>query len=236
MKTVAVLSVLSLTASGVAAFAPTNTFQSSFTHLRMSDEAVEAPAEIPDIVAEIVEEAAPAAAAVAVALPSVFDEYVGNVDYRGREFNFDPLKLSESYPPLRGWFRETELRHGRTAMLAVLGFIATDYFRLPGDMYSFEAIPKTIEAHDLLLKTGPMYLLGVTVGLFDLLVTAPSMQAVGEGEREPGDFAWLWFAPVSEGGFDKKRRSELLNGRLAMIAVGGIATQSIVTGHGFPYL
>lgn len=93
MKTVAVLSVLSLTASGVAAFAPTNTFQSSFTHLRMSDEAVEAPAEIPDIVAEIVEEAAPAAAAVAVALPSVFDEYVGNVDYRGREFNFDPVSF-----------------------------------------------------------------------------------------------------------------------------------------------
>jgi len=239
MKTVAVLSVLSLTASGAAAFAPTNTFQavapvSSFTHLRMSDEAVEAPAEI----AEIIEEAAPVAAAVAVAVapPSVFEKYVGNVDYRGREFNFDPLKLSESYPPFQGWFRECELRHCRTAMLAVLGFIATDYFRLPGDQYSFEAIPKTIEAHDLLLKTGPMYLLGITVGLFDLLVTAPAVQAMGEGEREPGDFAWLWFAPVSEGGFDKKRRSELLNGRLAMIAVGGIATQSIVTGHGFPYL
>jgi hypothetical protein len=30
--------------------------------------------------------------------------------------------------------------------------------------------------------------------------------------------------------------SELLNGRLAMIAVGGIATQSIITGHGFPWI
>ena len=30
--------------------------------------------------------------------------------------------------------------------------------------------------------------------------------------------------------------SELLNGRLAMMAVGGIATQSVVTGHGFPWL
>jgi hypothetical protein len=30
--------------------------------------------------------------------------------------------------------------------------------------------------------------------------------------------------------------SELLNGRLAMIAVGGIATQSIITGHGAPWI
>jgi len=169
-------------------------------------------------------------------VPNVFERYVGAVDYRGKEFKFDPLKLSENYHPFQGWFRECELRHGRTAMLAVLGFIATDYFRLPGEMYSFEAIPKTIDAHDALLKTGPMYQLALWIGLFDIVVTAPAVQAMGEGEREPGDFAWMFFAPKSEEGFDKKRESELLNGRLAMIAVGGIATQSIIGGHGFPYL
>lgn len=135
-----------------------------------------------------------------------------------------------------GWFRECELRHGRTAMLAVLGFIATDYFRIPGDMYSFEAIPKTIDAHDILLKSGPMYQLALWIGLFDLVVTAPAVQAMGEGEREPGDFAWYWFAPKSDEEMEKKRNSELMNGRLAMMAVGGIATQSILGGHGFPYL
>jgi len=220
MKTFAVLSVLSLAADGALAFAPSNVQNVALpTQLRMSDEAAE-----------------PAAPVAVVAAPSVFDTYVGNVDYRGKEFNFDPLKLAESYPPLVKWFRECEIRHCRTAMLAVLGFAATDYFRLPGDMYSFEAIPKTIEAHDLLLKTGPMYTLLLFVGLFDILVTAPSVQAMGDGEREPGDFAWLWFAPASEGGLEKKRESELLNGRLAMIAVGGIATQSIISGHGFPYI
>jgi len=209
MKTIAVLSVLSLTTGGTTAFAPSNSFQNeaSATFLRMSDET-----------------------------PSVFDAYAGNVDFRGKEFNFDPLNLSESYPPFQGWFRECELRHGRTAMLAVLGFIATDYFRIPGEMYSFEAIPKTIDAHDILLKSGPMYQLALWIGLFDLLVTAPAVQAMGEGEREPGDFAWLWFAPKTEEGFEKKRTAELMNGRLAMIAVGGIATQSIIGGHGFPYL
>ena len=34
----------------------------------------------------------------------------------------------------------------------------------------------------------------------------------------------------------KKVDSELLNGRLAMMAVGGIATQSVLNDTGFPYL
>ena len=51
------------------------------------------------------------------------------------------------------------------------------------------------------------------------------------------DFAFgTKFAPKDDAGMQKKKVAELLNGRLAMIAVGGIATQSIITGHGFPYI
>jgi hypothetical protein len=71
-------------------------------------------------------------------------------------------------------------------MLAVVGFIATDFVRIPGDMYSFEAIPKTIDAHDALLKTGPMYQILLWVGLFDLIITAPAIAAAANGDREPG--------------------------------------------------
>lgn len=117
---------------------------------------------------------------------SVFDDYVGAKDFRGADFKFDPLKLSETYEPFQAWFRECELRHGRTAMLAVVGFWATDFVRIPGEMYSFEAIPNTIDAHDALLKSGPMYQLALWIGLFDLIVTAPACQALGEGEREAG--------------------------------------------------
>mmetsp|Transcript_184 Transcript_184/g.396 ORF Transcript_184/g.396 Transcript_184/m.396 type:complete len:200 (-) Transcript_184:298-897(-) len=170
------------------------------------------------------------------ALQAGVDDMVGAVDLRGKEFKFDPLKLSETYEPLLPWFREAELRHGRTAMLAVVGFIATDFVRLPGDMYSFDAIPKTIGAHDILIEKGVMVQLLLWVGLFDLIITAPACAATMNGEREAGDFGWTKWAPKDKEGFDAKRASELLNGRLAMCAVGGIATQSVITGNGFPYL
>ena len=146
------------------------------------------------------------------------------------------LKLSETYEPLVPWFREAELRHGRTAMLAVIGFIATDFVRIPGSMYSFDAIPKTVDAHNILIEEGPMVQLLFWIGLFDLLITAPACAATMAGERDAGDFGWTKWAPKDKEGFDGKRASELLNGRLAMCAVGGIATQSVVTGNGFPYL
>lgn len=170
------------------------------------------------------------------AVRAVIDKYDGSIDLRGKEFKFDPLKLSETYEPFMPWFRESEIRHGRTAMLAVVGFIATDFVRIPGEMYSFEAIPKTIDAHDALLKSGPMYQLLLFIGLFDLIITAPAAVAASQGLREPGDFGWTKFAPSDPAKLQKKKDSEILNGRLAMCAIGGIATQSVITGHGFPYI
>jgi hypothetical protein len=168
---------------------------------------------------------------------SVFDDMPGGaIDLRGQKFEFDPLKLSETYKPFLPFFKESEIRHGRTAMLAVVGFIVTDFVRIPGEMYSFEAIPKTIDAHDALLKSGPMYQLLFWIGMWDLIVTAPAVIAAQNGEREPGDYRWTIMAPKDSAAMEKKKASELLNGRLAMIAVGGIATQSVVTGHGFPYV
>ena len=50
------------------------------------------------------------------------------------------------------------------------------------------------------------------------------------------DFGWTTFAPDDEAAMKKKQESELLNGRLAMIAVGGIVTQSVLADKGFPYV
>lgn len=225
-RSMKLVALLSLVASASAFTSPLS------TRAPLSLRAAEVPEDAP---------AAPepeAAAPAAVERYNIFEDskYVGNSDFRGKRFDFDPLGLAAAYPPFVPWFRECELRHGRTAMIAVLGFVATDFMRIPGDMYSFDAIPKTIDIHDALLKTGPMYQLLLWIGLWDLLVTAPATKAMGDGFREPGDYGWRWFAPASKDGFDTKRDAELKNGRLAMIALGGIATQSIITGHGFPYV
>ena len=161
------------------------------------------------------------------------NDSIGGKDFKGGVFQFDPLGLATTYEPLVPFFREAEIRHGRTAMLAVVGFIATDFVRIPGAEYSFESIPKTVDAHNILLE-GPMHQLLLWIGLFDAVITIPAVQATMKGERAPGDFGFK--GPADATKMERKQLSELLNGRLAMCAVGGIATQSVLTEHGFPYM
>ena len=166
----------------------------------------------------------------------------GSINFARKEFTFDPLNLADTYQPFLPFFREAELRHGRTAMLAVLGFIVPEFVRLPGDTYSFENVPKIIDAHDKLWEMGvasPMAQLLLWIGLWELLVAGPAIIASQNGERTPGDYGmedYLKRKPMADDKVAYYVDSELLNGRLAMMAVGGIATQSVITGHGFPYL
>jgi hypothetical protein len=122
----------------------------------------------------------------AAVLSGAMDSMPGSIDLRGKEFKFDPLNLSETYAPLLPWFRESELRHARTAMLAVVGYVVADIVRIPGDMYSFAAVPNSASAHDLLMDKGPMGQLLLWIGLWDLVVTGPAAAATMKGEREPG--------------------------------------------------
>jgi len=114
----------------------------------------------------------------------------GSIDFRCNEFVFDPLKLSETYEPLLPFFREAELKHGRTAMLAVVGWITADLVRFPGETYSFSNVPSSHDAHNILL-TGPMVFLLMAVGLFDLTATGPGISATFKGERDPGGTLYL---------------------------------------------
>ena len=149
--------------------------------------------------------------------------------------NFDPAGFAERAPEWLPWFREAELKHGRAAMLATVGFVVPEFVRIPGDQFSFSAIPKVIDAHDALPDSMSQIFLWIS------LLEACSFAALAnmnEYDRAPGDFGFdpLGLFPTDPEKQKTMQLAELKNGRLAMIAIGGMVAGAAVTGKGFPYL
>ena len=120
-------------------------------------------------------------------------------------------------------------------MLATVGFLVPEFVRIPGEQFSFEAIPKVIDAHDALPDSM------IQIFAWISFVEASSFAALanmGEYDRMPGDFGFDPFKlfPTDPAKQKEMQLKELKNGRLAMIAIGGMVAGSAVSGHGFPYL
>jgi len=149
--------------------------------------------------------------------------------------NFDPAGFAERSPEWLPWFREAELKHGRAAMLATVGFVVPEFLRIPGEQFSFEAIPKVIDAHDALPDS--MIQIFCWISYLEAISFA-ALANMGEYDRRPGDFSFdpLGFYPEDPEKQKKMQLAELKNGRLAMIAIGGMVTGASITGNGFPYL
>ena len=71
---------------------------------------------------------------------------------------FDPLNLSEDIDEdTFDQYRTAELKHGRVAQLAVLGYIVPEVYRWPGDIapgISFASIPNGVAAIDAIPALG----------------------------------------------------------------------------------
>lgn len=182
--------------------------------------------------------------------------YVGDV-------GFDPFYLSSipknfagflqppSWEETEGietiyWMREAELKHGRVAMLAWFGWLATDgafgiTLRFPGEVYSVENIPNAYNAHNILVEQGSMSFLLLVVGFIEFCTGAALVQvSKGELDREAGDFMFdplNYLKGKTKEQVDRLKTQELLNGRLAMLAFGAVATQSALSEstQNFPY-
>ncbi|CAE7658448.1 unnamed protein product, partial [Symbiodinium microadriaticum] len=71
--------------------------------------------------------------------PYTSDSNLQCLTYNGRA-EFDPLGFSDLIDIK--WLRESELKHGRVCMLATIGFVAEQYWQLPG----FDAAPDALQA------------------------------------------------------------------------------------------
>ena len=153
----------------------------------------------------------------------------GYVGAAGPELkNFDPLRFAEKSPEWLPWFREAELKHGRVAMLATLGWIAADFVKLPGDIHQVSSFA----AHNVFVQSGAMIQILFWCGVIEL-ITIPALKNLDTSDRAPGDY---FFDPLNlaKSGGDKLKVNELKNGRLAMLAFSGIATQSALGHAAFP--
>lgn len=223
-------------AGSAAAFAPQ---VRTVRYQTVVNEAAEAAAPVEEIeeVAEVTETPAAATASTAFAGGMVGGEGPEPMPFTtaNSSVNFDPAGFIERSPEWLPWYREAELKHGRAAMLATVGFVAPEFFRIPGERFSFEAIPNVIDAHDALPDS--MAQIFLWISLIEAM-SFPALANMNEYDRRPGDFGFdpLGLYPTTEEKQREMQLAELKNGRLAMIAIGGMVTGTAITGvNHFPY-
>ncbi len=132
--------------------------------------------------------------------------------------------------------RYVELKHGRVAMFACLGYIVPEYYRWPGDLspslgLKFTDVPNGFAAFSKVPLSGwaQMVAFAGSVELF---------QYVDDPKRPPGDFENAGFLGVPNSYVkapadtkEKKLAAEIANGRLAMMAIIGMFFQNGLTGE-----
>jgi len=120
-------------------------------------------------------------------------------------------------------------------MLATVGFVVPEMFRIPGAQFSFDAIPNVINAHDALPESMIQIFAWIS---FIEACTFPAMAGLGKYDRQPGDFSFdpMGLFPTDPEKQKTMQLAELKNGRLAMIAIGGMVSGAAITGNGFPFL
>merc|ERR1719359_1069692 len=133
---------------------------------------------------------------------------------------FDPLRLSEVQVDLN-YARGAEVKHGRVAMLATVGFLGQEYVQLPGVDYSN---PKPLTAP----WTVPW------AANLQILLLAGALE-LATADKTYGETPWdLGFDPLafqegkSKAEMDRLMLGELTNGRLAMMAFVGMVIQTLL--------
>jgi light-harvesting complex I chlorophyll a/b binding protein 1 len=158
----------------------------------------------------------------------------------GDETIFDPLGLAEKATDADlKKYQEAELKHGRVAMLAVLGSLIQENFHPLFDLG--QDIGPSIRHFQLIENSVPWFWEATlfVIGLFEAnnIIKGWQQQDVyREGIadlKEDYTVGDLGFDPLNLNNgdnFEELRTKELNNGRLAMIAIFGLWAQELVDG------
>ena len=156
--------------------------------------------------------------------------YIGDV-------GFDPFRFSDFVPV--DFLREAELKHGRIAMMAWLGFVAVDcglrVYPIPD---AYEGLT-AVTAHDALVEQGGLAQMLLWFSLAEVVDTIAVMQMLNGSGRAPGDFGLdplSFLKGKSEAEIEDMKLKEITHCRLGMIAFSGVVTQAVLTQGPFPYV
>ncbi|PXF45389.1 Chlorophyll a-b binding protein 7, chloroplastic [Gracilariopsis chorda] len=150
-----------------------------------------------------------------------------NLEGLPASYDFDPLLISD-YINVR-FLQAAEIKHGRICMLAAVGLIVPEFFTFPNPYF-----PKmlAVDAHNYFINTGGMSQILLFIAAFEGISCYALKQTI-DGKHEPGYFG---FDPLGLGKdpvkFKKYQANEIMNGRLAMIAVGGMIHQMWISKMG----
>lgn len=135
---------------------------------------------------------------------------------------FDPLGFSKTDDATLKKYRVSELKHGRVAMLAVLGWLTQEHFH---PLYDGKLSANPLKAF---LETPPL-------AFVQIIAFAGLLEFVLEGAKQkdsaPGDYYGLNMKEDDPSWVDFQTR-ELNNGRLAMFAIMGEIAHAALTGKG----
>jgi len=157
-------------------------------------------------------------------------------DYLGADVEtaglWDPFGFTKDGEEAMYRRRCSEIKHGRIAQLAVIGFVMGDCFTLPGKLAAFSSdisfadVPAGMGALTAVPPLGWAQIL-LFIGLLE---TGPFKQDPSKAPGDIASFSW-WVRYDDKAVKDRKLTSELKNGRLAMMAIMGMMVQEEVTGQ-----
>jgi hypothetical protein len=240
MKLSTPIAAIALLVGSASAFTSPAFNRATVAPLRMSEEA----AAVEEVAEEVAEEPAPVVEAASSYTCISKAEILSSPNTIEFGKIWDPLSLADGgSDETLAWYRHSEVKHGRVAMAAFVGWWAVGAgLRLPGELATgldFASIPsKGLEAWDAVPGWGKVQMLAFAglIELHDELFFSRRGTHYMRGGTPGKNMVPGLYDPLglhknkSEEAKARGRDAEIKNGRLAMIGVAGLYCAATIPG------